>query len=113
MSHLRSVEVRPNAKVDHNTSATIRQKSGRTLNVSVTEFRAGRSFRLTGRFMGSTVSYDHVATASGTGSEVLMILEVNGPTAAVVGRLLGKAYERQLDDAIPAFRRTVMISDRE
>lgn len=107
MLHLRTVDVRPAGKVDHNTSATIRQKSGRSLDVAVTEFRAGRSFRLTGRLMGATVSYDHVATASGAGSEVLMILEVTGPTAAVVGRWLGKAYERQLDDAIPAFQRLV------
>lgn len=104
MPHLRGVEVYPPGKLDRSTSATIRARSGRPLSVVVTDFRPGRSFRLTGRVLGSVVSYDHVATSLGTGSEVLMILEVTGPTASLVGRWLGKSYNRQLDDAIPKFR---------
>ena len=102
--HIRNVEVSPPGKVDRNTSATIRFTSGRSMHVVVTEFRAGRSFRWTGRFLGATVSYDHVATAAGEGSEILVLMEVTGPTAPLVSRWLGRAYNKQLDDAVPRLR---------
>lgn len=105
--HVRKIDVSPPGKVDRNTSATIRFTSGRSMHVVVTEFRPGRSFRWTGRLLGSTVSYDHVATAAGEGSEILFILEVTGPTAPLVSRWLGRAYGRQLDDAIPSLQQHI------
>ena len=99
---VREVDVSPEGKIDRNTSAVIRWNSGRPMSVTVDEFRAGRSFRWSGRLFGATVSYDHVATASGTGSEVLFILEVTGPTARLVAGPLRRAYDRALDEAIPA-----------
>lgn len=106
---VRSVETSPPGKIDRNTSAVIRWNSGRPMSVVVTEFRPGRSFRWTGRVFGASVSYDHVATSAGTGSEVLFILEVNGPTAPIVARFLKPAYERALDEAVPALR--TMLAD--
>lgn len=104
VSGLRSVEVHPPGKVDRNTSATLRYTSGRSMYVAVTEFRPGRSFRWTGRFFGSSVSYDHVVTSAGRGSEILFIMEVTGPTARFVGPWLGRAYARQLDGSIPRLK---------
>ena len=103
--HLREVEVHPDGKVDRNTSASLRFTSGRSMHVAVTEFRPGRSFRWTGRVFGASVSYDHVVTSAGGGSEILFIMEVTGPTAGLVGRWLGRAYDRQLDKAIPELKR--------
>ena len=102
--HIRKIDVNPPGKIDANSSATIRFTSGRPMHVAVTEFRAGRFFRWTGRFLGSTVSYDYVATAAGQGSEILFIMEVTGPTARLVSAWLGRTYSRQLDDAIPRLR---------
>ncbi len=104
---VRSVETTPKGKVDRNTSATIRWNSGRPMQVVVTEFRPGRSFRWSGRLLGATVSYDHVVTASQNGAEVLFILEVVGPTARVVAGPLRRAYERALDEAVPDLQRVL------
>lgn len=104
---VRSVETSPKGKIDRNTSATIRWNSGRPMRVVVTEFRPGRSFRWSGRVLGSTVSYDHVATSAGNGSEVLFILEVAGPTARLVAGPLRRAYTRALDEAIPDLQRVL------
>lgn len=101
---VRRMDVSPDGHIDHNTSGVIHWRSGRAMRVRVTEFRAGRSFRLTGSVFGSTVSYDFVATSAGEGSEVLFILETTGPTAPLLGRFLRRSYDRQLDEAIPAFR---------
>ncbi len=101
---VRSVETNPPGKIDRNTSAVIRWNSGRPMSVVVTEFRPGRSFRWTGRVFGASVSYDHVATSAGDGSEILFILEATGPTAPLVARFLKPAYERALDEAVPELR---------
>lgn len=104
VSGLRDVGVHPPGKVDRNTSATLRYSSGRSMYVAVTEFRPGRSFRWTGRFLGASVSYDHVVTSTGQGSEILFIMEVTGATARLVAAWLGRAYARQLDGSIPRFQ---------
>jgi hypothetical protein len=101
---VRAVDTSPHGKVDKSTSAVIRWNSGRPMSVVVTEFRPGRSFRWTGRVFGATVSYDHVATSAGSGSEILFILEASGPTAPLVARFLKPAYERALDEAVPKLR---------
>lgn len=104
---VRSVEMSPKGKIDRNTSAVIRWNSGRPMSVVVTEFRPGRSFRWSGRLLGSTVSYDHVVTSSQQGAEVLFILEVVGPTARLVAGPLRRAYDRALDEAIPDLQRVL------
>lgn len=101
---VRRLETYPPGKVDKSTSAVIRWSSGRPMSVIVTEFRPGRSFRWTGRVFGASVSYDHVVTAAGPGSEILFILEATGPTAPLVARFLKPAYERSLDEAVPKLR---------
>ncbi len=106
---VRSVETSPPGKIDKSTSAVIRWNSGRPMSVVVTEFRPGRSFRWTGRVFGASVSYDHVATSAGAGSEILFILEVGGPTARIVARFLEPTYERALDEAVPKLR--AMLAD--
>jgi hypothetical protein len=58
----------------------------------------------TARVLGAIVSYDHVATSAGSGSEILFILEATGPTAPLVARFLKPAYERALDEAVPKLR---------
>jgi hypothetical protein len=101
---VRSVETNPPGKIDRNTSAVIRWNSGRPMSVVVTEFRPGRSFRWTGRVLGASVSYDHVATSVNGGSEILFILEVTGPTSRLVAGFLRRTYERVLDEAVPELR---------
>ena len=102
---VRSVDVRPEGRpVDRNSEGIVRWNSGRAMLLHVDEFRPGRSFRWSGRFFGSKVSYDHVATPVNGATEVLFILEVTGPTSRVVGPLLRRAYDAALDDAIPALR---------
>ena len=102
---VRSIETRPAGRpIDGNTDAVIRWNSGRPMSVTVDEFRAGRSFRWSGRALGSTISYDHVATSVDGATEVLFICEVTGPTSRVVGPIVRRAYDAALDDAIPALR---------
>lgn len=101
---VRSVETHPPGHIDSNTSAVIHWNSGRPMTVVVDEFRPGRSFRWSGSFLGSKISYDHVATAMHDHTEVLFILEVTGPTARLLAPWLRKTYDHVLDEAIPELR---------
>jgi hypothetical protein len=66
----------------------------------VTRLDAGHSWSWRARFAGTTLDYDHVVEADGTGSRVTFRVDGFGWSAPVAGRAFALVYARVLDRAI-------------
>ena len=107
-SFMRRVEVSPPGPAGPNTIATIVMTNHTRARVAMTEFVDGHRFRWEGSFLWLRLGYDHIIDPLDDGrARVSFVVDGGGVGVGTIGRLFAWAYARNLDRAIPVFRRLV------
>jgi uncharacterized membrane protein len=88
-------------------SSTVRVKQpGQRARVwTVTAVEPDHRFAWESRLLGTRMTASHTLTANGTGTSNRLILDLNGPGSAVVGRVIGRQISKALATENASFKR--------
>jgi hypothetical protein len=100
--HIRSVVKSPPGPLGPSTCGTLKLANGAKVTFQMIEFEPPRHWKWVGPFLGSQVFYDHIFAEDKPGETTVRFrADIAGWTAAVLGRLFGSLYKRNLDRAVP------------
>ena len=104
--HIKRVRLDPPGALTPTSKGRIILKPGFPTTFRMTALDVERNWSWRGRFLGTTVDYDHVISPTPDGAtDVTFTIVGSGSTVRVVGPVFARVYGRILDRAIPNLTR--------
>lgn len=101
-AHIRRVTLRPPGPLTSTSEGAFRLAGGARSTFRVEAFDPPRRWQWAGRFLTATVHYDHrFEPVDDRHTQLVWVVEAEGPGAKTLGRIFGAVYNRNLDRAIP------------
>ena len=98
--HIRKVTLEPPGPLGPTTRGRLLLKPAFPTTFRVTALDPGHSWSWRGRFLGTTLDYDHRIEAAPDGTGVAFTIDGSGATVRVVGPLFAAVYSRIVGRAI-------------
>jgi hypothetical protein len=101
-AHIKRIDLQPPGQLGSGSTGIIHLANGMKPAFRMTEFNPPRNWKWVGRFLWSTVEYDHVFEELGPEkTRLIWTVGAEGFSVSLLGRLFARAYNKNLDTAVP------------
>jgi hypothetical protein len=100
--HIKRIELLPPGELGPQSTGVIHLANGMKPAFRMTEFNPPQNWKWVGRFLWATVEYDHVFEKLGPEkTRMTWVVRAAGFGVSILGKLFARAYNKNLDTAIP------------